>query len=124
MPSENDKKNHSNDLDNQKNIVSNDDSSGKPNDNLDNDDLNKTKDGFVKYETYRKTVGAEKKLRAKVKEYEDKLNQIASEKEEAEKEKLAEQGEYKKLLELERKKREEFEAKTKIMKNQCWTHIN
>ena len=74
---------------------------------------NVDQDKTVAYTTYKKVLSQEKNLRARLEE----ANALLAEKEakeQAETEKrLSEQGEYKKLLELERKKREELEGKTK-----------
>ena len=70
-------------------------------------------DKTVTYSTYKKVLSQEKNLRARLEE----ANAVIAEKEAKEKaeeeKRLSEQGEYKKLLELERKKREELEGKTK-----------
>lgn len=65
----------------------------------------------VAYETYQRTLDEAKAAKAKAKELEDQLAAIANEK--AEKERLAAEkaGDTAKLLELERKKREELEGK-------------
>ena len=66
---------------------------------------------FVKYETYKKTLNQEKNLRAKLEQTSQQLEEFKRIEQEREEKALQEQGEYQKLLEIERKKREEMEQK-------------
>jgi hypothetical protein len=74
-------------------------------------DEHSTQKDSVKYETYQKSVRQEKSLREKLSTVESQLAEFKTREQEVEEKRLAEQGEYKKLLELERKKRQEFESK-------------
>ena len=65
----------------------------------------------VAYSTYRKVLSQEKNLRARLEEANSKLAEQKAKEQAEEEKRLSEQGEYKKLLDLERKKREELEGK-------------
>ena len=72
----------------------------------------------VKYDTYRKLLSETKTVKAKNSELEAKLKAFEDEKSAAEEKRLSEQGEYKKLLEIERKKSSELEEKDKAREKQ------
>lgn len=81
----------------------------KPNAGGEGDD--KPKKDVVSYETHTKLLDEKKSLKAKLEEAQKQLDEINRSKEESEKKKLEEQGEYKKLLEAERKQKEELSAR-------------
>lgn len=65
----------------------------------------------LSYETYQRTVAEAKKLRQEREEMARKLEAFEAEKRELEEKKLVEKGEIQKVLEAERKRREEAEKK-------------
>lgn len=75
----------------------------------------------VAYSTYKKAISELNNNRAARKELEQQLNEYRAREEQVEKEKLEQQGEYKKLLDLERKKNEEFLRERDEYKNSLIT---
>jgi predicted nuclease with TOPRIM domain len=63
-------------------------------------DLNRSKDEIIKFESFDKLVGQLKRSKELNEELNNKIGTFESEKKEIEEAKLAEQGEFKKLLEL------------------------
>jgi predicted nuclease with TOPRIM domain len=79
--------------------------------------------GPVDYKSYSKVVGVNKKLQSQVKDIQQKLEAFEQKERELEEKRLSEQGEYKKLLELERKKRlEEEQKRTQYQKDLLDAH--
>jgi len=70
-----------------------------------------TQDQVVSYETHRKLLGEKKKLAEDFQNIKARLETIEKEKEDAERKKMEEQGEYKKLLDQEREKSKTLETK-------------
>lgn len=71
----------------------------------------KPKKDVVSYETHTKLLDEKKSLKARNEELANKLAEFERSKEETERKKLEEQGEYKKLLEAERKQKEELASR-------------
>jgi predicted nuclease with TOPRIM domain len=81
------------------------------NDNIELDVNGEPVRGPVDYKSYSRVVGTNKKLQSQVKDIQQKLEAFEQKERELEEKRLSEQGEYKKLLDLERKKRLEEESK-------------
>ena len=81
------------------------------NDNIELDVNGEPVRGPVDYKSYSRVVGTNKKLQSQVKDIQQKLEAFEQKERELEEKRLSEQGEFKKLLELERKKRLEEEGK-------------
>lgn len=77
--------------------------------------------GEVSYTTYKKTLTQLKNLQEKHKENESLLMQYQQKEKESEQKRLEEQGEYKKLLEMERTKLSQFEEERDQYKNKLIT---
>lgn len=74
--------------------------------------------GSVAYETHKRLLGQKKKTEARLEELERELEERRNREREAEEKSLAEQGEYKKLLELERKKSADLSTKMETTNQQ------
>ena len=92
------------------------------------DDVNKTGEasgdqetGEVSYSTYKKTLSQLKNLQEKYKEQGLTLNSFVEKEQQLEQKRLEEQGEYKKLLDLERQKLSQYEQERDSYKNKLIT---
>jgi hypothetical protein len=77
--------------------------------------------GNVSYTTYKKTLTQLKNLQEKHKQSEHLLGEFEKKEQELEKKRLEEQGEYKKLLEMERQKIGQYESERDEYKNRLIT---
>jgi len=102
---------------------------GKNVDNVPSGDIeNKTgtasggqESGEVSYSTYKKTLSQLKSLQEKYKDQASALDSFKQKEQEFEQKKLEEEGEYKKLLDLERQKISKFEQERDSYKNKLIT---
>lgn len=76
-----------------------------------NNDQGKKQDGFVKFETYDKVMNRMKKLESIVADKDQTISSFQTEIKQREESELAKNGEYKKLLELEKAKNQDLNNK-------------